>query len=219
MSLSATPFLPYVCIYSETIQRDYNKANPMHIRRALHFFVPLLLSLTAAAAAPEADGTVGPRYDAEGSLIPPADYREWIFLSSGLDMSYVDAPAGSHSMFDNVFVNPAAWAAFKRTGHWPDKAMLVMEVRGAASKGSINKHGRYQTEENLGAEVHVRDAARFRGGWGFFALAGDKPAALLPDSAPCYGCHQAHGAVDTTFVQFYPTAKLIAAKTGSLRSN
>jgi hypothetical protein len=191
----------------------------MHIRRALKSCVPLLLSLTAAAAAPAGDGTPGPRYDAEGSLIPPADYREWIFMSSGLDMSYADAPAGGHSMFDNVFVNPAAWAAFKRTGHWPDKTMLVMEVRGAGSKGSINKHGHYQTEEDLGAEVHVRDAERFKGGWGFFALAGDRPAALLPDSAPCYGCHQAHGAVDTTFVQFYPTAKLIAAKAGSLRSD
>ena len=191
----------------------------MHIRRALKSFAALLLSLTAAAAAPAPDGIVGPRYDDAGSLIPPADYREWVFLSSGLDMSYGDAPAGGRPMFDNVFVNPAAWSAFKRMGHWPDKTMLVMEVRGAASKGSINKHGHYQTEENLGAEVHVRDAARFKGGWGFFALAGDKPAALLPESAPCYGCHQAHGAVDTTFVQFYPTAKSIAAKTGSLRGN
>jgi hypothetical protein len=188
--------------------------------RALKLSALLLLSLTAATLAPATDGSIGPRYTAEGALIPPTDYREWIFMSSGLDMSYTDGSAKpEHSMFDNVFADPGAWAAFKRTGHWPDKTMLVMEVRGARSKGSINKRGHYQTEEEMGAEVHVRDESRFKGGWGFFALAGDKPAALLPTSAPCYGCHQAHGAVDTTFVQFYPTAKLIAAKAGTLRGD
>jgi hypothetical protein len=36
----------------------------------------------------------------------------------------------------------------------------------------------------------------------------------MPQSAACYSCHTDHGAVDTTFVQFYPTLLPIAkAKT------
>ena len=42
-----------------------------------------------------------------------------------------------------------------------------------------------------------------------------KPAVLLPATADCYACHQAHGAVDTTFTQFYPTAKAVAVAKGA----
>jgi hypothetical protein len=174
----------------------------------------LLLGLTGAAA----DGGGPARFTADGSLERPADYREWIYLSSGIDMSYNEAAAATgHSMFDNVFVDPAAWRAFKATGHWPDKAMFVLEVRGATGQGSINKHGQFQTPELMGLEVHLHDEARFKGGWGFFAFDGDKPAKQLPYQVPCYACHQAHGAVDTTFTQFYPTARPIAEKAGTYK--
>jgi hypothetical protein len=188
----------------------------MSILRCLKRSAPLLLLMLAA----EADDTIGPRYAADGALIPPADYREWVFLSAGLDMGYTDDPAmQGHSMFDNVFVDPKSWAAFKRTGHWPDKTMFAMESRGATTHGSINKHGRYQTEDLMGLEFHVRDESRFKGGWGFFAGNATDPEPQLPLSAPCYECHRAHGAVDTTFTQFYPTAKAIAIKAGTYREH
>ncbi len=117
-------------------------------------------------------------------------------------------------MLDNVFVDPASWAEFQKTGRWPDKTMFVKENRVAASEGSINQAGQFQTESVVGAELHVRDDARFKGGWGFFATGG-KPAALIPYAAGCYSCHQAHGATQTTFTQFYPTAKPIARKAGN----
>jgi hypothetical protein len=177
----------------------------------LRLSAPLMLMLTAAT-----NDTSAPRYTAEGALIPSMEYREWVFLSSGLDMSYTEDPAmKGHSMFDNVFVDPASWAAFKRTGHWPDKTMFAMENRGATTKGSINKQGHFQTEDLMGVEFHVRDTSRFTGGWGFFAGNATDAAIQLPYSASCYSCHQAHGAVDTTFAQFYPTAKPIAVKAGT----
>ena len=159
-----------------------------------------------------------PRYTADGALLPPDGYREWIFLTAGLDMSYTDAPQmRTHSMFDNVFVDPVSWTSFKTTGHWPDKAMFVLEARAANSRGSINKKGHYQTEERMALEVHVHDEARFKGGWGFFEFDGSTAAKQVPYTAECYSCHLAHGAVDTTFTQFYPTAKPIAVKAGTFR--
>jgi len=75
---------------------------------------------------------VDPSYTADGQLKMPERYREWVFLTSGLDMSYSPGAAtAGHSMFDNVFVNPAAWRAFQQTGTWPDKTTLVLEVREA----------------------------------------------------------------------------------------
>jgi Cytochrome P460 len=157
----------------------------------------------------------GPAYESDGRLRFPANYREWIFLSTGLDMSYGDAPQ-DHSMFDNVFVEPTAYREFVRTGRWPDGTSLVLEVRAAAEKGSINQHGKYQAGEIMGMEVHVKDTKRFQGGWAFFSFSGPQPARMLPMSEDCYSCHEQHAAVDTTFVQFYPTLLPIATLKGTL---
>jgi hypothetical protein len=162
-----------------------------------------------------------PAYAQNGDLLPPANYREWIYLTSGIDMSYTPESTGpDHSMFDNVFVDPAAYRSVLSTGTWPDKTMLVLEVRAARTKGSINQAGHYQDTELMGLEVHVKDAARFPGGWAFFDFA--SPTAngtLFPARAACYTCHQAHGAVDTTFVQFYPTLLPIAQQKGTLTAD
>ena len=160
-----------------------------------------------------------PAYASNGDMLSPANYREWTYLSTGIDMSYSPKAAEmqGHSMFDNVFVNPEAYRSFIATGTWPDKTVMVLEVRGARSKGSINQRGHYQDTEVMDIEVHVKDEARFPGKWAFFAF--DQPGGngtLIPQKAPCYTCHAAHAAVDTTFVQFYPTLLPIAQKKGTL---
>lgn len=164
------------------------------------------------ASAPSA----GLEYAIDAQLKFPKHYREWVYLSSGFDMSYNPSmQMGDHHMFDNVFVNPDAYKAFVETGTWPDKTMFVLEVRGAEAKGSINKKGNYQGAA-MGLEVHVKDEARFPGKWAFFGFDDDKASKMIPTSADCYSCHAAHAAVDTTFVQFYPTLLPIAKSKGTL---
>ena len=68
----------------------------------------------------------------------------------------------------------------------------------------------------MDVEVHVKDEARFPGKWAFFGFDEGKTAKMIPTSASCYGCHASHGAVDTTFVQFYPTLLPIAHSRGTL---
>ena len=173
---------------------------------------PLSFSQNAgpARAAPAAPATsTVPDYTSDGLLNFPANYREWIYLTSGFDMSYnPNAQPGRH-VFDNVFVNPEAYRAFMQTGRWPDGTMMVLEVRGAQDRGSINRSGNYQ-EQVTGLEVHVKDGARFSGQWGFFGFDSRKPAKMIAPSADCYSCHAEHAAVDTTFVQFYPTLMPVA---------
>jgi len=94
--------------------------------------------------------------------------------------------------------------------------MLVLEVRGAENKASINQHGSFQSGEVMGIEVHVKDEATFPGKWAFFSFDNAKVGSLFPAGAACYTCHQAHAAVDTTFVQFYPTLLSIARVKGTL---
>ena len=160
-----------------------------------------------------------PEYTSDGQLKRPADYRQWIYLTSGFDMSYsTDSGMGDHHMFDNVFVNRGAYEAFQKTGTWPDKTMLVLEMRGAEGRGSINQKGNYQGEP-MGIEVHVKDEARFPGKWAFFGFDDGDTAKMTPTSATCYSCHADHGAVDTTFVQFYPTLLPIAKSKGTLSAS
>ena len=158
----------------------------------------------------------GPNYTTDGQLKMPEHYREWIFLTSGVDMSYSPNPAmAGHSMFDNVFVNPSAYRSFQQTGTWPDKTTLVLEIRGAEGPSSINKRGHSQSPEIMGMEVHVKDA-KLDGGWGFFEFDGSGSSKLIKRPASCYECHESHAAADTTFVQFYPTLLGVAKTKGTL---
>ncbi len=158
----------------------------------------------------------GPAYTTDGQLKFPKNYREWVYLTSGIDMSYTASGDPSHSMFDNVFVNPSAYRAFLQTGTWPDKTVLVLEVRGAESNASINKRGHTQSAEVMGMEVHVKDKSQAGGGWAFYDFDNKVSGKLIERPADCYSCHEQHGAVDTTFVQFYPTLLGLAKDKGTL---
>jgi hypothetical protein len=175
-----------------------------------------LLLCSMAQGDPEAPQNRGPAYTADGRLLLPENYRDWVFLTSSFDLSYMEGMQMGHHMLDNVFVNPDSYKSFLATGTWPDKTVLVKENRRAPSEGSINKGGNYQSTEIESFEIHVKDEARFPGKWGFFAFGGREPAKLIPQAASCYSCHAAHAAVDTTFVQFYPTLLPIAQAKGTL---
>jgi Cytochrome P460 len=157
-----------------------------------------------------------PEYTGDGQMKLPEHYREWVYLSTGFDMSYSpNAMQMGHHMFDNVFVDPEAYKVFVATGRWPDKTVFMLEGRRAEGKGSINQSGNYQGSDVMGREAHVKDS-RFPGGWAFFAFGDSKTAKMTPTTASCYSCHQDHAAVDTTFVQFYPTLLPIAKSKGTL---
>ena len=155
---------------------------------------------------------------ATDTMAVPSDYRDWVFLTSSLDLNYSTAaepgPNQMH-MLDNVFVNPEAYKAFLKAGIWPDRTVLVKENRNAESAGTLSKSGRFQTGV-MNLEIHVKNA-RYPGGWAFFVSSDGKAAGrLMPQTANCYSCHQDHAAADTTFVQFYPTLLPIAEAKGTL---
>ena len=171
----------------------------------------LIICSTAAWAAPQ--------YPASDTMAVPPDYRDWMFLTSSLDLNYSNAAEpgpGQMHMLDNVFVNADAYRQFLKTGSWPDQTVLVKENRIAESAGTLSKSGRFQTCV-MNLEIHVKDGQRFPGGWAFFVSSDGKAAGkLMPQSANCYSCHKDHGAADTTFVQFYPTLLPVAREKGTL---
>lgn len=170
----------------------------------------------AAADAP-------PAYTADGQLKRPTDYREWVFLTSGLGMTYgpTQPAAGQPQMFDNAFVTRAAYSQFLQSGRWPDKTMFILEIRRGEENASINAGGRTQGAI-VATEAAVKDTQRYPdGGWAYFSFDGPQglkeSTAPFPRTATCYSCHKAHAAVEWTFVQFYPTLFEVAKRLGTVR--
>ncbi len=180
----------------------------------------VILACYRIDAAPGADSPY--RLTSDRQLEYPREYRDWIFLSSGKGMSYgPTADPNGPPVFDNVFVNPDAYKAFKSSGKWPDQSIFVLEIRQAKTEGSINKGGHFQGDVTA-LEVLIKDARAFADtkGWGFYEFEGERAVApLLGRKESCYACHSANAGVEYTFVQFYPTLKPIAAQHGTLRKD
>jgi len=168
----------------------------------------------ALSAKPQANDPI-PRYTGQ-SLIRPENYREWIFLSSGLGMNY-NASATNGEMFTNVFVPQWSYRQFLATGKWPDQSIFVVEERQSETNGSINKTGHFQTEF-VAFGVEVKDETRFPDKWAYFNFGADTKTAAANPKAACWQCHEDHAAVEHTFVQFYPTLKEAAKKFGTYRA-
>jgi cytochrome P460 len=163
-----------------------------------------------------------PKFVEGNELVRPVGYREWIYLSSGLGMNYSAARQPGEPQFTNVFVSPEAYRQFLQSATWPDRTVFVLEERDSSSKGSINQGGRFQTKLT-GLVAEVKDESRFKERWAFFAFTDAQgklkdTARALPKSA-CWTCHNAHGAVDNTFVQFYPTLREVAQSKGTFRED
>jgi hypothetical protein len=185
-------------------------------------------AVTAQSPAAAARVTDGASFTGEGAVKRPADYREWVFVTTGLGMSYapeaqaVGAGPGRPPVFDNVFVNRQSYRAFLQTGRWPDGTMFILELRRSERHVSIDTGGQTQSGV-LGIEAAVKDSSRFAatGGWAYFGFGGAgglaESAMPNPPTASCYACHREHTAVENTFVQFYPTLFEVAKRLGTVK--
>jgi len=182
-------------------------------------FLAMMMDFLRAGPDQKAGVTPELQYTSDNRLIRPQGYREWIFISSGLGMSYTSAAEGGDTspVFTNVFVEPSAYRQYLATGRWPDNTIFVLEEYSSASHGSINKQGRYQ-DAFIGVEAEVKDESRFAEKWAYFGFGiNGKSATAFPKSA-CWSCHNQNGAVENTFAQFYPTLRDVARAKGTFKA-
>jgi hypothetical protein len=158
-----------------------------------------------------------PQFTSDGRLVRPVDYRRWVYVSTGYGMSYSQQPDGPQA-FTNVFVNPASYDYYLANGKWPDKTIFVLEEYGSTSKGSINKHGSYQSRF-MGLDVEVKDEARFPDKWAYFNFQANAETAgpIAPARNDCWTCHDKNAAVEHSFVQFYPELLKVAREKNAIK--
>jgi len=177
-----------------------------------------VLLARAAEVSTAAAGHATPAYTSRGELVMPADYRTWTFITSNINMGYPSEgprPPDSPTTFGNLFVNPEAYTSFMKTGTWPDRTVLMIEIRESGNTPALNTASRFQTDVR-GFEFHVKDAAR--GGWTFYFIRPGKTSGkAFARTESCYACHEKNAAVDTTFVQYYPPLVGIAKAKGTFK--
>jgi hypothetical protein len=169
-------------------------------------------SLVVLALGAGAPGKMSvPKYDGAGNVVRPEGYRKWVFVGTSLGLRYMsdggtDQGPGS---FHNIYIQPEAYDEFLKTGAFPEKTILAMEVYSAGTKEpKSGLSGGYFGDQLTGFSAAIKDKERFPEGWGYvsFMRDGSKVADAAEPfrKAQCYDCHHEHGATDNVFTQFYP---------------
>jgi hypothetical protein len=158
-----------------------------------------------------------PQYTSGDELVRPENYREWVFLSSRLRVNS-KASSGEGETFGDVFLSRPAYYQFRATGSWPDKTVFVLEKRMSRGKTSAEIVDHYETDL-MGISVEVKDTARFAEKWAYFSFDSSTKTAKANPKAMCWQCHNGGGAVENTYVQFYPTLKPLAQQFGTFRQS
>lgn len=176
--------------------------------------------ISAAAIAQDSPPKSGPaaQWNDKDQLLQPVNYREWIFVGTPVTPNDMNDGAAVFPEFHNVYIDPVAWTAYKKTGKFPDGTVMVKELVSVGSKQASSGAG-YFEGEFLGLEAAVKSAAKHSkepGNWGYYSFtqsgkAPSKETSIKPTQS-CNACHQASAKEDYVFTQFYPVLRAAAKK-------
>ena len=188
--------------------RVQNLASPLPVRLGVSFFGLLVVFwLSVLTASPGNSGELSE----EISL--PKDFRAtMVHLGSWF------VPEGGASGFHDVYADRMAVEAYRKTGQFPDGAILVKELRAHASGNYTTGVGVSRAipgDEGLKQWfVMVKDATNrhadrpeWGDGWGWALFQKDDPTknVVTDYKVDCLGCHVPAQSNDWIYVEGYPT--------------
>jgi len=133
----------------------------------------------------------------------PEGHEDWVFVGSSIGLGYSEGSRqDGPGNLQNVFMEPASFAEYERSGRFPEKTMLALVLHESRQKESIARQG-YFSGELVALEMAVKDSERFPEGWAYYSFGKDRAATAAKPRGECYPCHLEHG-TDNVFVQFYP---------------
>jgi hypothetical protein len=162
-----------------------------------------------ASAQPLPAAGPGKYVDKDGTIHLPRGYRmNWTHLGTWS----VDGKDGSKNMHD-VYAEPDAVNAFRKTGKWPEGATIVKEIRDAQTGKMTTGNVRWDGPI-LKWFVMVRDNNHMfpdnpnwgRGwGWGLYDVHDPNKNISTDYKTDCIGCHIPAEHTDWVYTQGYPT--------------
>lgn len=146
----------------------------------------------------------------KGVISVPQNYRlRWTHVGSWV-VAQPDAPGYG---FHDVYTQPAAAEAFRRTGVFPDGTVLVKEVRALGSGPLTTGLAQWATTVSV-SFVMVKDSReRFPSnphwseGWGWALFETKAPLVNVSKgfAESCRACHMPARKTDWVFIEGYPT--------------
>lgn len=155
-----------------------------------------------------------PKYNAAGELLLPENFHEWIYVGSPLTPNALNGGKAGFPEYHNVYIEPASYAIYKRTGVFPEGTIMFKELQLTqpsqfpdGSRTESSGRGYFPGAFN-GADVTVKDSKRYAdtGGWGFYNFNHHEPKAMTAKLRPkeeCAACHMASAKKDLVWTQFY----------------
>jgi hypothetical protein len=184
--------------------------------RAITYVVVILmcvLSLTTIFLWPQIIMTVeaeenAAKFDKDGRLILPSDYRTWVFVGASVTPNEMNNGKAAFPEFHTIYMDPASYKVFKNTGEFPEGTVMVKETLMIGGKEAPSGKGYFMGDFVLLA-AGVKDTKRFggeRAGWGFFVFGNPtnpQPKSEVFPAEKCNVCHAA-AAQERVFIQYYP---------------
>ena len=96
----------------------------------------------------------GPRYTADGKLLQPMNYRDWVFIGATVTPNGLNKGKAGFPEFHNVYVEQSKLAAYRKTGrgNGPEALSAVSFGSNPDPCGS----GRFESSSPWGGESGVR---------------------------------------------------------------
>jgi hypothetical protein len=181
-------------------------------------FAAATLAAMAGAVVFAGGGTVAesfsPYVDGKGNISLPKDFRTWYFLGTWGVAADEDDGVGSKGLH-NVYTQPETVSAFRKTGKFPDGAVLVKELLKAKTDTMTTGEISYANETE-GWFIMIKDTrGRFKDnplwgdGWGWALFNADKPTETVTEDfkTDCIPCHVPAKQDDWVYVRGYPALK------------
>jgi hypothetical protein len=158
----------------------------------------------------QSPGALSPYVDADGTISIPSDFREWAYLGTWSIAG--DDEEGGAAEFHVVYTQPESIEAYRRTGEFPDGAVLVKELI-EADTGDLTTGRVSWARRVTGWFIMIKDRqGRFEGnglwgdGWGWSLFQADDPATTVTENykTECLPCHVPARKDDWVYVRGYP---------------
>ena len=184
----------------------------MSITRRIAVALVIGLFFLSGLQAQEKSETFSPYVDDQGKISLPQDYRaKWTYLGAWA----VPGEKAPGRGFHDVFTQPESVEAYKKTGKFPDGAVLVKEIR-QIDAGKMTTGQAYWAGDIASWFVMIKDQkGRFKDnpnwgeGWGWALYEAKDPQKNISTDfqKDCIGCHIPAKKTDWVYMQGYPTLK------------
>ncbi len=180
----------------------------MKVLRAIALVAVAVLGAVVFGGGAAAE-SFSPYVDDKGNISIPKDFRSWYFLGSWGVATDEEGKVGSQG-FHNVYTQPETVEAFRKTGKFPDGAVLVKELLKARTDSMTTGEISYAAETE-GWFIMIKDTeGRFKGnklwgrGWSLFEAKDPTKAVTEDFKTECIPCHVPAKKDDWIYVRGYP---------------